>query len=497
MVVRRWLPVLVWCVSTLVLTNGCTSPPDSSSAPARPKVAKHRLTRLPSTYRTGGIAIADDGLSWISAVRTGEGVVDITTGAGRIGSYQETSPPAFTPIARLPFFWTLQKPADTMQIGLFVKDRIVPTPFARPTPVVLSRDGAHWAIAAAVGAVEALPSEVTPMVVMVDGVERGRYHDTSKPAFSFDGQHVAWLAEDEGRKLSLVVDGAVRRTYDAPAPPPGHTVSEPLHRSTMASEMALQYAVQYLSDGRILAIVRDRAGWTVERDGTALASYDFNPTSRPDNGAPDIDPFALTNAFTPESLAVADAAPVAIWWERLPGAPVQWRVVRDGTPVDGVVCLSAWTGQQPIVSPDGQHVAYPCTTNDGADFGDPPRVYIVVDGRRFGPYVNIWGLRLSDDGAHAVWAAATSKDANAPWRYAIDGLLLKTEVNEAFRPRLDPTNRHLAWLGRQGKHLRFGLDDTPLGTVDEVLWGPKFVDTRTAAWVVRKKHTLVRVDVAF
>ena len=57
--------------------------------------------------------------------------------------------------------------------------------------------------------------------------------------------------------------------------------------------MAVQYQVHFLSDGRLLALVRDAAGWTVDRDGAALASYASNTASRRTvDGTPGLDPFA-------------------------------------------------------------------------------------------------------------------------------------------------------------------------------------------------------------
>ena len=462
------------------------------TAPPATRIIKRPLVQLPSTYRAGALAVGDDGLSWVFAVRTPDGV-SISSSGGPGGSYKETSPPQLTLGSLRPYFWALDVTGPTPRAAFIMGAVSTPTPFARPSPVTLSADGTHWAVAGAIGPLTEQPPGLTPMVMLVDGVERGRAYDTTRPDFSPDGTHVAWLAEDDAGTVTLVRDGTVTRTYTAPVGSIERPISTPIRRSSMASDMAAQYFVRYLSDGRLLALVRDAAGWTVERDGTALASYAANTANRQADAAPDLDPFAGSTAILPESIVTAEAAPVAVWWERAGGG--QWRIVRDGQPIDGIICLTAWTAQPPAVSSDGAHVGYVCATRDATATADPPRAYVVVDGRRHGPYVNVWGLRLSDDGTRAAWAAATSRDAHATWDYFFDGRPLAAGYQEAWRPRIDPTNQHVAWLGRRAEHVQLGLDARAHATVDEVLWGPKFTAAHTLSWVVRRGLRVVRLDV--
>src|SRR5262249_56333515 len=91
------------------------------------------------------------------------------------------------------------------------------------------------------------------------------------------------------------------------------------------------------------------------------------------------------------SIVSADDAPVAVWWERMPGAELRWRVVRDGQAIDGMICSSYWDTQPPVVTADGAHVAYVCPTPIETEV-PLGRRWVVLDGRRFGPYIESWTL---------------------------------------------------------------------------------------------------------
>jgi hypothetical protein len=260
--------------------------------------------------------------------------------------------------------------------------------------------------------------------------------------------------------------------------------------------MIRQYPVHFLSDGRLLALVRDARGWTVQRDGEPLASYATNTASRREDAAVrEIDPFATASAIYPDSLTVAETAPVAGWWERPSGSAGRWRIVRDGTPVDGIVCAAAWTRQPPVISADGRHIGYVCPTYDGGGTPQHPLLYVVFDGQRHGPYRDVWGLRPSDDGTRLGWAAITPTETSGEWTYYAEGRPVVGGFTEAWRPRLDPINQRLAWLGRKANGIRLGLDGRTHATVEEVLWGPKFSDAGHLTWVVRRGRNVVRLDI--
>jgi hypothetical protein len=201
------------------------------------------------------------------------------------------------------------------------------------------------------------------------------------------------------------------------------------------------------------------------------------------------DPAPGTAAIVPESVVVAEKAPVAVWWERLAAPTEQWRVVRDGAPVDGLVCGRFWRDQPPALSPDGRHVAYPCFTKDvfGRNEG-----YVVLDGRRFGPYRNVWGIRLSDDGEHVAYGAADDHPTR-PWSFHVDARRLRLRFDEVWRPRLSPDGDRLAWAARRGDRPFVGLDDGIVAAFDDVLWGPRF-SQGAVSWVIRRGRKVTRLD---
>jgi len=120
-----------------------------------------------------------------------------------------------------------------------------------PIALSVSPGGARWA---AVGLLEADPTAepdaVPPAVAILDGREVGRYAGASRPDFSPDGAHVAWRARENDGRASLVVDGAITRSFEAPTMPPSGARFDKLT------------AVHYLADGRLVAVSPDGGGWT-------------------------------------------------------------------------------------------------------------------------------------------------------------------------------------------------------------------------------------------
>jgi hypothetical protein len=191
------------------------------------------------------------------------------------------------------------------------------------------------------------------------------------------------------------------------------------------------------------------------------------------------------------SFTAAAKAPVAAWWERLAGAEERWRVVIDGKPVDDVVCSQAWQRQPPELSPDGRHVAYVCPVREPVE-----RVFVVADGRRYGPYWDAWAYVWSDDGAHLAYGAAEESPGSA-WRYYVDGEARSAAVSSVWRPRLEPGTGRLAWEMKQHDRARgtIGFGRRAIASFDEVIAGPSFLRRGVVTWVIRRGRWLTRVDV--
>jgi len=98
----------------------------------------------------------------------------------------------------------------------------------------------------------------------------------------------------------------------------------------------------------------------------------------------------------------------------------RWRVVRDGAAIDGITCDHYWEIEPPVLTADGAHVAYVCPTpsEPGTALG---LRWVVLDGRRFGPYADTWTLGLSPDGAQVAYGAAESLPVRS-WRAYVNGI---------------------------------------------------------------------------
>jgi hypothetical protein len=170
--------------------------------------------------------------------------------------------------------------------------------------------------------------------------------------------------------------------------------------------------------------------------------------------------------------------------------------MRDAKPADDFICSRYWETQPPpTLSPDGKHMAYACA---GPDARQRPDVFVVVDGTRYGPYRNVWGVAVADDAAHGAWAATLDPEPSPTWHFFIDGKPVRGDWAEAWRPRLDPDGTHLAWEAATKKgNPALGLDGVTISWFDGVFWGPIFVEPRRVGWVVRRGRRLVRLDLTF
>ncbi len=298
-------------------------------------------------------------------------------------------------------------------------------------------------------------------MLFVDGAEHGRHRDASLPSFSPDARHVAYLTEHDDRRVALVVDGRETTTFDAPEAECGRAAK----RAAPHPDLPGRHQVQYLADGSLLVMTRDRDGWGVYRDRERLASY---AASDWEGGVTECKDAA---SFHPVGVRTAEGAPVAVWWERSAGENERWRVVRNGQPIDEVVCDGFWRAQPPELSRDGSHSAYACAARDLGGEGD---VFVIKDGARYGPYKELWGIALSQDGTHVAYGA-TVGGGERPWSFYVDGKKVRGAGYEAvWRPRLAKDGVTLAWearLSREGRGI-LGVNERVVGSFDEVLWGP-------------------------
>lgn len=444
---------------------------------------------MPTGVRRGGATVADETAAWAFVVGN-VGYEQVHSASGVGPPYPGIGRPQLSPGTGRLFYWA--KPASADGEVLVAEGQVVMRRLAGEGALVFSKAGARWA---AVARERLEPrdddeedeedDDEGPSVVVVDGAEEARAPDVSLPYFSGDGAHVAFLRSDGSQGLTLVVDGADRRTF----PPPENACSVPLARPPGAPTLSPRVDARYLSDGRLLVVAQDPEGWAVFRGDERIASYAGRATV---GDQPTVN-FTLdcsrASAFAPGSLAMATEAPIVAWWERPPGPEEQWRVVVDGRPVDERTCMRWWDSQPPEFSPDGRHVAYPCANPNG-------EIYLVFDGRQFGPYADVWGFTVSDDGKHVGYGASESADAPI-WAVYVDGQRRTKTYASLWRPRFSPRGDTLAWEAKPSRAPQgvLGVDGRQLLTFDEVLGGPTFAPSGVVSWVIRKGRKISRIDV--
>lgn len=466
-------------LGAVLLVAGCGSGPAGH-------FEKAHLGRLPALFKRGTVTTSADATRYtcVEQVRDGERVID-TGVAGP--TFELVTPPYFAPRGPLLAYFGRSNVAGEKRVDSVGGGKVIPTRLSEagpPTPR-FGPDGTRWGVVGREVESAAGGEAAPPMVaVYVDGTGPAHYPDASLLAFSDDGKHAAYLVRDEAGRIALVVDGAVQRTY---AEPEGKC-SEPRVAKPGMPGLPPQFAVRYLADGSLLVITRDATCWTVWRGETRFAAYPNSYVKDPTAFVFDPELSPRPTIF-PESLVVAEAAPMAAWWERLEGEPDDWRVVRDGVAVDDAVCLKAADDTPLVLSADGKHVLHTCLVSEEGE----PRIFVVSDGVREGPYRFVWGLALSGDGRRHAYAAA--QGVHDPWHFYVDGRQQAGGWETVFAPVLSHDGGHVAWAAVADNRIALVLDGRRLGTVDEVLRPPWFTAVGDLVWAVRRGRSVVRLTV--
>lgn len=477
------MPRLVRLLATLALALACAL----AGCTREPAFEKERLARLPATYEPGSLLVSDDGRAYAYVDRTpaGERVV---TRDGASEPHELCTRLAFLPKTHRLFHWTVDGPDGARRVAIVADGRIMPTDFAGAGAFAFSDDGTHWA---AIGAAGTETGEVGDFTLYLDGRDAGRHRDIGTPAFARDG-HAAYLADD-GDGTALLVDEKILRRFARPTAP---CAAAALARATRP-DLPIRHVVRWSSDGGLLVLTRDADGWGVYRDGTRLGSYAINRAELVDEDC------KTGTVVAPASLRAAARAPAAVWWARAAGDAEHerlWRVVKDGAPLDGVTCSEPWHRQPPEIAADGTRVAYACKLRTEGNLAE---AFVLHDGNRYGPYQEIWGIALSDDGRHVAYGATRGgQPTSRPWSIYVDGVARASDFAATWRPRVADDGTTVAWQAKVADSGRgtLGIGARRIGSFDEVLWGPELeTDARGrahVAWVVRRGRTLTRLRVA-
>lgn len=463
-----------------------TATPTATATPTPVPVPQTPTTEqmgvLPSNYQEGSLAISDDGEKHAFVVQAAGGQRAVVDG-GEEELFSQVSSPKFSPTTDRLFYWALDEALGEQRIVLVADGKVIPTDFAGEGSLRFSQDGKRWA---------AIGGEPTGQNVFVfsDGTQVGQYSDASYPAFSPDGEHLAYLIRDDSSEISLVIDGDVQTTYEEPQV----ASSDPFRAYISGPNLPPLFSVTYLTDGSLLILTQDQNGWTVYKNDQPISSYPHNIWGGGNLTVIRFDEFETSASILASSVNIAEDAPVAVWWERLEGDEEQWRVVRDGQPVDDTLCTSFWDLQAPVLSADGRHAAYPCISESAEN--DEDEIFVVADGTKYGPYVHVWGITFSKNGEHFAYAASDGSDAQA-WSYYVDGEPYSLKYDAVWPPRLSLDGAHIAWAAQRGDEVILAVDAQEMGSGDENLWGPAFDESGDVVWIARKGNEIVRLTTSF
>jgi hypothetical protein len=102
---------------------------------------------------------------------------------------------------------------------------------------------------------------------------------------------------------------------------------------------------------------------------------------------------------------------------------------------------------------------------------------------------------LSDDGNRLAYGASDGS-LDLGWAVFADGVQQSERYNAIWRPRFDPSGKHLAWEAMRtdrGPNILV-LDGRVLATFDELLDGPIFDRPGEVAWLIRRKQRVARLN---
>ncbi|HWP65843.1 MAG TPA: hypothetical protein VNO26_08035, partial [Candidatus Limnocylindria bacterium] len=455
---------------------------------------KELITRLPPIMLPHSATVSDDETHWAYLVEDREGVRmvrgGVTDASGPPASvesenFRSASNRSFFPGTNRHVYWA--RGFDDQAL-LVVDDFIAPIGYSRHEYVVFDPTGRHWA------AVASPPEDKTKALIFRDGQAFGPFVDACVPAWSPSGQ-LAYVRVPEGsvvtRRTELVVDDAVVRTHTGMPATCVPAFGEPFE----GPELPRQAAVHYLTDGRLVSLMPSETNWALRRDDEVLGTFDASAPTSPAS----VGPYALAghdacqqgSVIAATTVTPAKHAPVIAWWER-PARSQHWRVMVDGRPALSPPCLRPWPHQPPVMTGDGRIVSFPCSVR----FDDKGEAITIVHGlRQYGPYPEVWALALSDDGKQLAYGASNGS-LDQGWAVYVDGVQRSERYYAIWRPRFDPSGRHLAWEAIrtvEGPNVLV-LDGRTLATFDDLLRGPIFDRPGEVAWIVRRGNRLVRLN---
>ncbi len=451
-------------------------------------VKTRTLATMPANFKKHAFAVTTDGNEVAFVERSLDGQRVVFRGQ-RGPFFPEVAPPQIAQKSNTLFYWGGDPKTGAADLALIANGERITPGFVKGSEIFFSDDGEHWATAGAVASGD--DSNARPKArVIVDGKIVGTHKDVTWPVFSPDNRHVAYIAQQDDDSFRLIIDGAVKWSFEKPEVPSAAAMTQ----GDSPPSLAQVFMLKYLSNGSLLFMAQDRDGWAVYRDGTRLATYGSYRSTR---GGVNFD-FGQTFRSQPAIVAswfgTAEKAPIGAWWERIPGEETHWRIMRDGVPMQKT-CAHFWEGSPAFLSDDGAHIAYQCPqTVPGV--GVESKLDMMYDETVLGTYYNVYGIGFSDNGSRIAYAASTDNSEDG-WHVYLHGRYFAMRYVEIWRPRITPDGKHVAWEGKRGKRGVLVIDGDSRASFDDVLWGPEFLAPDTVSWVIRRGTRILRVDASY
>lgn len=464
---------------------------DNGRKPARDTTVHERVIgQLKTGYAKGSLAFSPDGTR-LAYVTGPQGSQRMVCGDSVGPPVVFCSVPRFSPETNRLYYCAIKRfVSRQLKVYLVAGDKTIPTDFTPGAGTFFfSPDGCRWA--AIGGKIDQEGQTVKPggVTVIVDGKTIGTYRDISSPVFSNDGKKCAFAVLNKDDTISILVDSQISRTFKKPQVP----CSFIFNTSVSGPNLYGMVKLGFLPDGRIACLIRDEQGWSIYIGEQQLATYRLviwggpnGPVHTLTYDGSDKDPAIMANSFV-----VAKNAATVAWWSRSGGKETAWQVLLNGEAADEFGWHDDIQRYPPVLSPDGKHIAYYAMMKKAG--GERDAYHVIHDGRKLGPYGNVWALAISADGNHVAFAAQPVGEEES-WHCYVDGKQIGTEYTSLYATAFCGDGSQVCWAAKRDGKGYAVVNGTVIASGDSIVYGPICGENKSPRWVLRRGDDLIEIS---
>jgi hypothetical protein len=455
-------------VALVFVTFGCTK--------AHDKPTETLICRIPDNL-VGDVFVSDDSKHWCCVVKTASGQTVVGDRQYAPGDYTVIANMQWSSISGRCGFWGQ---TQNHKVVVVVDSREFPTDSESEGSLDWSADGKRWM--AAWG--NCAGGQRGDCVVLVDGMEVGRYSDISWPCFSQISAHYGYFFKENGA-LCIAIDG--KKAMGAGA-------------NTWASMMTavcgpnIHAFLSVLNDGSVAYVApmpsesksKDGDLWTVGKGNKQFASYQ-TAVIRVGNRRMQLGGDAESQSLiVPESLSISKDGSTVAWWAQPGKKGSEWSVLLNGQRIYGSADANP-NSDYIKLSSDGKRVGFRVWIKGE---GTNQSVAASIDGKLGVNYNWLGGIQFSEDcKRYSYWAVRLGSTTEKPYIYVVDGQEVGAPFDSTTDFAFSPNSKHWTFTCERDKKEFLVTDGIEVLVPYKRIWALKidndgtpqfFADTETS-----------------